>query len=380
MKTKLLSILILACFFCPAWGQTFLNGSFETNTALINRFNISNAAFTGFMANSVGFGGNNGLDIQNNTSTYAPAQSGSWFVSLEYTASGDAFTMALSTPLISGNTYYLCYYDKGMDVSGCCPPSAALQIGISTVNNATGTIVYTSPIPTLGVWTQRIFSFVAPNNGQFVSVNMPAWRWTLVDNFVLSLTAGCVPIVLDAQSLEISVQQPSSNYNQIDWLTTGEDQIQSFMVERSFNGVEFVSVGEAIQPQGASGNHSYSLPDYDFQSGVNYYRIRIVNADGSFTYSKIVSVLNSGNETPLGIIPNPNTGNFHLNHGFDQNDQNPVTLSIYNAEGMKVAEFIQSPMWFYEEELQLNFLTQGAYIAVLQNEEKVATAKFIIAR
>ncbi|MBK7667880.1 MAG: hypothetical protein IPJ32_11410 [Sphingobacteriaceae bacterium] len=64
MLQKSLKTLVFVLFANISLAQNFLNGSFENNTAAgIDRINLSNAAFNGFMPNVNSYGTTPNLDI-----------------------------------------------------------------------------------------------------------------------------------------------------------------------------------------------------------------------------------------------------------------------------------------------------------------------------
>ena len=188
-QAKYLLLFLLVFSHSIFKSQTFLNGSFEINTAVNNQINLSNAGFNGFMSNTFAFGTTGNMDIiRTNTWGGGFAQHCTWYVAL--TGSGtDIFSMTLSAPLVTGTTYTISFWDR-KDAGFAAFP---VQIGLSTVNNAAGTVIYTAPVaPTNNVWTQRTFTFVAPNNGQFITVRQNGGStssWAHVDNFVLNNTS-----------------------------------------------------------------------------------------------------------------------------------------------------------------------------------------------
>lgn len=173
-------------------GQSFLNGSFENNTAGPCTFNMTNATFNSLMANATAYGGGNELDIFNGTCAFGTAQHGNWMVGVASPGGvTDAFTMMLNAPLVAGTTYTIQFYDKA---DPAYLPGVPISIGLSTTPGSIGVNIYNGPIPTANVWSARTFSFVAPNNGQHISVSTTAvTRWTHVDNFTF---LGCsVPVL-----------------------------------------------------------------------------------------------------------------------------------------------------------------------------------------
>ena len=172
--------------FCSA--QNFVNGSFELNTGFCI-VNGDNATITSNVTGIDAYGCGNEMDLMNNTCGYGTAYEGNYFLCFAngaYTCP-DACTMQLDAPLVAGNTYTISYYDRGWDFYQPVP----LEVGVSTVAGTAGTIVYTSPAPTTGVWSQRVFSFVAPNSGQYISfaAEYNNTRWTHIDS--LNIYSGC---------------------------------------------------------------------------------------------------------------------------------------------------------------------------------------------
>ncbi len=180
---KLVFAVLFSSFMLVCRAQTFLNGDFENNTAGgIDQINLTNAAFNAMMPNNTAFGTYGDMDIIT-TATYSGlAQSGSWYVAFTGTGT-DMIAMELSAPLVAGNSYTISFYDRG--ASGYVP--YPFQIGQSTGSTSFGTVIYTAPVaPTIGVWTQRIFTFTAPNSGQYITCTMTAGGlgdWAHTDNF-----------------------------------------------------------------------------------------------------------------------------------------------------------------------------------------------------
>ena len=165
-------------------AQTFLNGSFENNTAVADLINLSNIDFNAAMSNTTAFGTTGNMDIITSTTWGGgSAQNGNWYVAL--TGFGtDMFAMELSTPLVIGASYTISFWDRS-DV-GFTP--TAILVGVSNSSTAFGTTVYTAPVaPTVNVWTQRTFTFVATTASQYITVQQSAGstgNWAHVDNFV----------------------------------------------------------------------------------------------------------------------------------------------------------------------------------------------------
>ena len=91
------------------------------------------------------------------------------------------------------------------------------------------------------------------------------------------------------------------------WKTTGEEKMEKFLVERSTDGRQFGSIG-TIAAKGK--NAGTTLTEYDYydelsQNGSYYYRLKMMETDGNFTYSKIVSLQPQTKKETLQLLANP---------------------------------------------------------------------------
>jgi hypothetical protein len=92
-----------------------------------------------------------------------------------------------------------------------------------------------------------------------------------------------------------------SNHAQLDW-TVDQSSVFNYQIERSHNAKDFRMVGEFIAI--SYGVNQYSFIDTVAVAGTVYYRIRQTDLDGSYSYSRIISL--TGTEgAPLMAYPNP---------------------------------------------------------------------------
>lgn len=214
-------ILLIFCLFIKiSFSQVFLNGNFENNSATGDQINLSNADCNSKLRDVNSFGTYGDVDIIRSASYGGSgAQDGTWYLGL--TGGGtDVVALTLNAPLVQGKVYTISFYDR--KTSGY--PVSPIQIGLSTTNNEVGTTVYTcKELPELNVWTQRTFTFTAPNNGQYITVQMQSGdiqHWVNVDNFVFNKTkcGGSLTILASSNSVELGSSatftvQGGSNYN-----------------------------------------------------------------------------------------------------------------------------------------------------------------------
>ncbi len=97
----------------------------------------------------------------------------------------------------------------------------------------------------------------------------------------------------------------------LNWETASELNNDYFVVERSRDALNWESIGTVKGNGTTSTPHYYSLIDYKPNSGINYYRLKQVDFDGTYAHSKIIQVdLVTTDITPgfLQVYPNPTDG------------------------------------------------------------------------
>lgn len=100
----------------------------------------------------------------------------------------------------------------------------------------------------------------------------------------------------------------SLNGNRVSWTNLSESGINGYVIERSFNGIDFSNAGE-IKPASNDGSARSYVWEDDFQvSPVTYYRVNAVSIFGETHYSTVVSVKKSELSSSLLIYPNPVKG------------------------------------------------------------------------
>jgi hypothetical protein len=153
---------------------------------------------------------------------------------------------------------------------------------------------------------------------------------------------------------------------QLKWQSAEEKNTSHFEIERSADGRNF----SALLTKKAQGNSaalvSYNAVDNSPLNGTSYYRLKMVDLDGTFEYSNMVSVSSEGT-VRVRAYPNPSNGREVQFQAL--NGDRLVLQTVMDAFG-KAVGFEVAPV--YGEGLYVNFygsLPAGFYVATLVTDD-----------
>lgn len=99
----------------------------------------------------------------------------------------------------------------------------------------------------------------------------------------------------------------------LNWSTTEETNSFAFEVERSANGKKWATIGTVAAKGESNRLVNYTFSDAGLTKGVNYYRLKMVDIDGSFNRSHVISLRSSfGKEVTASTYPNPTSESVFL--------------------------------------------------------------------
>jgi hypothetical protein len=109
----------------------------------------------------------------------------------------------------------------------------------------------------------------------------------------------------------IAFEAKANDNDEVDltWVTASERGSDYFIVERSLDGKLFEEVNQVKAAGNSSNNLSYTSIDSKPYEGLSYYRLQLVDKNGSTKLSQVVSVVINTKETSLVAYPNPFDGN-----------------------------------------------------------------------
>ncbi|MEM1220145.1 MAG: T9SS type A sorting domain-containing protein [Bacteroidota bacterium] len=161
--------------------------------------------------------------------------------------------------------------------------------------------------------------------------------------------------------------------NQLSWVTAQEVNTDFFELQRSLDGHSNWRVLTNISAAGNS--HSiltYSWLDED-PPQLAYYRLRMVDLDGSFTYSPLVVLERKKESSAPFLFPNPTTDWVEIRNK-DNSLFSEGTFRLFNAIGQQVlADVVPA-----SSRLDLGSFPAGTYWLEITSSQKQWTHKLVI--
>jgi hypothetical protein len=161
--------------------------------------------------------------------------------------------------------------------------------------------------------------------------------------------------------------------NLVEWTVASEVDFSHYSVERSTNGVTFHELAQVVGTQ----SDRYSLTD-PAPAAQQYYRLKMVDLDGSYAYSKIVSVQRPG--APkfqlLEAYPVPTSNDVTLR--FESPTTAKLELRVTNALGRVVRHrTIEASAGSNEQPVDLSGLPPATYQLSLLEGGNLHTLRII---
>lgn len=204
----------------------------------------------------------------------------------------------------------------------------------------------------------------APQNTRFVSVELVSNGETLIfDLGCLSITSGTpLPVTLT----EFAVKKEGNSASLV-WATTMETNSKEFEVQHSLNGKQWEILGVVVAQGESNIIKSYSFSHAAPANGNNLYRLRMIDQDLTFAYSRIVNE-NFVTEESAVLYPNPSSNFMKLKTGVEK----IASIQIYDVKGMKVKDFSPSG-----SDIDISSLAQGTYIVTFKQKSGLVTKQRI---
>ena len=243
-------------------------------------------------------------------------------------------------PIIIGDTVYLSYYHDGIQVFEFSDPSDVQRIAYYDTYTA-----HSNYAGYDGAW--GVYPLLP--SGNIIGSDV------LNGLYILAISNGLPVEWLDFFG------KAERNHIELYWATASETNSESFILQRSNDGRLFEDINQLPAAGNSLSIQSYNYQDLQPNNGWNYYRIKQVDYDGKFAFSKTIAI--AYGEDEFKIYPNQIIKGYPIQLHLPIQEEN-VSIQLFNSAGQVVfSDFIQA------DQPELEWLTpnlpSGIYILQL---------------
>lgn len=168
-----------------------------------------------------------------------------------------------------------------------------------------------------------------------------------------ALASIVVPFPVELVNFDVTA---SSQGAELAWSTASETNNAGFMIERSLDGNTWSDLDFVPALSQEVGDRNYTYTDSRASEGLNYYRLRQIDHNGTFEHSAIRSAEISKRDVSFILAPNPAGDYTVLRNAYDEVQQ----FALLSSTGQVMAEYVLGAGEL--RRLDLSALGSGLYV------------------
>lgn len=159
-----------------------------------------------------------------------------------------------------------------------------------------------------------------------------------------------------------------NNSVELNWTVMNEENFLKYEIQHSVDSRNFVTFTSVAGKNNVTVETKYKAYHNNPVSGKNYYRLKMIDKDGSIKYSAI-RLINFGKGIQVSVYPNPTTD--FINISISKSNSKSSTVHLINLYG----QIIQQKTIANNGQLDVRNLASGSYILVIDSDGKKDTYK-----
>ncbi len=167
--------------------------------------------------------------------------------------------------------------------------------------------------------------------------------------------------------------------NRLNWVTSSEINTAKFIIEESADGNNWTYLGETNAAGNSNTSLSYQYFDESVLIGNNFYRLKITDLDGTYSYSQVINIkVNEVHSNVLAAIyPNPTS--HIINIDIQSTENIDVNLTIYDILGQEmISQNATLTKGISKHSIDCSNLARGTYIIMYKDADgKLQQGKFV---
>jgi hypothetical protein len=190
-----------------------------------------------------------------------------------------------------------------------------------------------------------------------------------VDNIFFWANTAVLPVSLNA----FTAKRTENKVN-LNWNSSNEINLLAYDIERSFDNKTF----ETIQSVKATQSNNYNAMDAKPMNGTNYYRLKLIDNNGKYSYSSVQSVYFSVKGT-VGFSCYPNPSKNNINVALETITSKAASIELTDNLGRVVKSIVISNQNSNSNvSINTTNLNKGAYFLVLKDGTFTKSSTIII--
>lgn len=247
-------------------------------------------------------------------------------------------------------------YQVTTNASGCCTNFVSKSNCYNPGNTSLGTVVATNLV--IG---QEYMLMIDGYAGDGCEFTISGWR---------------AINVLPVELVEFSGVSHTEG-SLLHWVTESETNNNYFEVLHSRDGVVFQSLAKVESKGNGNTQKSYSYMHEGASQGINYYKLKQVDFDGTAKESHAISVLHTAQGLSFKLAPNP--AKTHVNLTFESDSEDALVMKIFNLHGQEVdARTEQVEKGTYQFVFDVSTWRTGVYTLVVSSKNATSIQKLIV--
>jgi trimeric autotransporter adhesin len=189
--------------------------------------------------------------------------------------------------------------------------------------------------------------------------------------FFLVNSGVVVPVTLISFNGNLNAQKNA----QLQWKVDNEVNLKNYEVERSYDGIQFTTAGTVAASNSGALVKDYGFTDAVTAKNVNYYRLKMIDANGKFKYSDVIILKNNNAVDFVQLIKNPVSSNISLS--INNREKEKISLQLFNTAGQLVTNW---EIGKADGTVQLPFnkpVAGGVYLLKILMGNKQATIRIV---
>ena len=193
----------------------------------------------------------------------------------------------------------------------------------------------------------------------------------------IALASSSAPLPVELKSFTARIQ---SNNVFLNWSTATESNNSGFDIER-LTGKRWMKIGFVKGSGTSSIEHQYSYNDARVNMGKYEYRLKQIDLDGKFEFSRSIPLSVGLNKERIVLSSNyPNPFNSETVISYQVPKTGMVKLSIYDLTGREVASLVneEKEEGFHEVRFNASNITSGIYFYNLHSNGQTEIKRMIL--